>query len=258
MSRTPRKTYWSTTADDIMWWAAAASRFRGIRPDGGLLSAHPGSHRQGTGASGCGAHRQRPPGRGPAPDQLWPGQEVLPFIPVSGWKRYPFSLRGAGLHRHHPGGVPVSPGLCRRLTHGTAGRAVRHCGGHCGWTVALMRLDNRIPNAASCRSLELGMIRCIDEISEQVRRLFGLSMTTAQIESALRGSSGGMDERDQSGHPHPGGQVRPKPALGSHRERPGHPSHARHFPGRRSGALKTPPFGHRRPVPPALSWTTYP
>ena len=34
-----------------------------------------------------------------------------------------------------------------------------------------------------------------DEISEQVRRLFGLSLTTAQIESALRGSSGGMDER---------------------------------------------------------------
>ena len=44
------------------------------------------------------------------------------------------------------------------------------------WTVDLMRLDNRVPNAASCRSLELGMIRCIDEISEQVRRLFGLSM----------------------------------------------------------------------------------
>ena len=64
-----------------------------------------------------------------------------------------------------------------------------------GWTVDLMRLDNRIPNASTCRSLELGMIRCIDEISEQVRRLFGLSMTTAQIESALRGSSGGMDER---------------------------------------------------------------
>ena len=64
-----------------------------------------------------------------------------------------------------------------------------------GWTVDLMRLDNRIPNAASCRSLELGMIRCVDEISEQVRRLFGLSMTTAQIESALRGSFGGMDER---------------------------------------------------------------
>ena len=50
---------------------------------------------------------------------------------LSGWKRYPFSLRGAGLHRHHPGGVPVSPGLCRRTDpDGTAGRAVRHCGGH--------------------------------------------------------------------------------------------------------------------------------
>ena len=38
-----------------------------------------------------------------------------------------------------------------------------------GWTVDIMRLDNRIPNAASCRSLELGMIRCLDEIAEQVR-----------------------------------------------------------------------------------------
>ena len=32
-----------------------------------------------------------------------------------------------------------------------------------GWTVDLMRLDNGVPNAATCRSLELGMIRCIDE-----------------------------------------------------------------------------------------------
>ena len=52
-----------------------------------------------------------------------------------------------------------------------------------GWTVDLMRLDNRIPNAATCRSLELGMIRCLDEIAEQVRRALGLSMTAAQIES---------------------------------------------------------------------------
>ena len=42
-----------------------------------------------------------------------------------------------------------------------------------GWTVDLMRLDNRIPNAATCRSLELGMIRCLDEISEQIRRALG-------------------------------------------------------------------------------------
>lgn len=64
-----------------------------------------------------------------------------------------------------------------------------------GWTVDLMRLDNRIPNAATCRSLELGMIRCIDEISEQVRRLFGVSMTTAQIESILRGSTSSVEDR---------------------------------------------------------------
>ena len=64
-----------------------------------------------------------------------------------------------------------------------------------GWTVDLMRLDGRIPNAATCRSLELGMIRCLDEIAEQVRRALGLSMTAAQIESVLRGESGSMGEQ---------------------------------------------------------------
>ena len=63
-----------------------------------------------------------------------------------------------------------------------------------GWTVDLMRLDNRIPNAATCRSLELGMIRCLDEISEQIRRTLGLSMTAAQIESVLRGETSSVDE----------------------------------------------------------------
>lgn len=63
-----------------------------------------------------------------------------------------------------------------------------------GWTVDLMRLDNRIPNAASCRSLELGMIRCIDEISEQVRRVLGLSLTTAQIECVLRGDASSLPD----------------------------------------------------------------
>ena len=42
-----------------------------------------------------------------------------------------------------------------------------------GWTVDLMRLDNRIPNAATCRSLELGMIRCLDEIGEKARQVGG-------------------------------------------------------------------------------------
>ena len=63
-----------------------------------------------------------------------------------------------------------------------------------GWTVDLMRLDNRIPNAATCRSLELGMIRCLDEISEQIRRSLGLSMTAAQIESVLRGDASHVNE----------------------------------------------------------------
>ena len=64
-----------------------------------------------------------------------------------------------------------------------------------GWTVDLMRIDNRMPNAATCRSLELGMIRCLDEISEQLRRALGLSLTSAQIESVLRGDASSVDEK---------------------------------------------------------------
>lgn len=58
-----------------------------------------------------------------------------------------------------------------------------------GWTVDLMRLDNGVPNAATCRSLELGGIRCINEIQEQVRRGAGLSVTSAQIERVLGGNN---------------------------------------------------------------------
>ncbi len=58
-----------------------------------------------------------------------------------------------------------------------------------GWTVDVMRLDNGIPNAGTCRSLELGMIRCFDEIAEQVRRNTGKSLTPAQIESVLKGET---------------------------------------------------------------------
>ena len=64
-----------------------------------------------------------------------------------------------------------------------------------GWTVDIMRLDNRIPNAASFRSLELGMILCLDEIAEQVRRSLNLSLTSVQIENVLRGSPDSMDDR---------------------------------------------------------------
>ena len=63
-----------------------------------------------------------------------------------------------------------------------------------GWTVDLMRLDNAVPNAATCRSLELGVIRCIDEIMEQVRRSTGLSVTDVQVERVLNGNPCSMDQ----------------------------------------------------------------
>lgn len=63
-----------------------------------------------------------------------------------------------------------------------------------GWTVDLMRLDNAVPNAATCGSLELGVIRCMDEIMEQVRRNTGLSVTDAQIERVLNGKSCSMPQ----------------------------------------------------------------
>ena len=61
-----------------------------------------------------------------------------------------------------------------------------------GWTVDLMRLDNAVPNASTCRSLELGVIRCMDEILEQVRRNTGLSITETQVERILQGKSCSM------------------------------------------------------------------
>ena len=63
-----------------------------------------------------------------------------------------------------------------------------------GWTVDLMRLDNGVPNASTCRSLELGMIHCIDETKEQIRRDTGLSVTDAQVERVLAGKGCSMDE----------------------------------------------------------------
>lgn len=63
-----------------------------------------------------------------------------------------------------------------------------------GWTVDIMRLDNARPNAGTCRSLELGMIRCIDEAREQVRRDTGLSATDAQVERVLAGQKCSIGE----------------------------------------------------------------
>ena len=66
-----------------------------------------------------------------------------------------------------------------------------------GWTVDLMRLDHSVPNASTCRSLELGMIRCMDEVREQVLRDTGLSVTDAQVESVLAGQTCTMEESAQ-------------------------------------------------------------
>lgn len=63
-----------------------------------------------------------------------------------------------------------------------------------GWTVDMMRLDNGSASAGTCRSLELGMIRCLDEAREQVLRDTGLSLTDAQIERVLTGQPCSMDE----------------------------------------------------------------
>ena len=64
-----------------------------------------------------------------------------------------------------------------------------------GWTGDLMRLDNAVPNADTCRSLEWGMIRCLDGAREQVRRTMGLSVTDAQIERVLSGLPCALDEK---------------------------------------------------------------
>jgi plasmid segregation protein ParM len=53
------------------------------------------------------------------------------------------------------------------------------------WTVDVMRLDSGVPNAETCRSLELGIIRMTDEILEQVRRNTGLSISQNQVEQVL-------------------------------------------------------------------------
>ena len=61
-------------------------------------------------------------------------------------------------------------------------------------------LEYGVPNASTCRSLELGMIRCIDETKEQVRQDVGVSVTDAQVERVLGGGApvvkGNMSPQD--------------------------------------------------------------
>lgn len=62
------------------------------------------------------------------------------------------------------------------------------------WTVDVMRLDYGRANAETCKSLEMGMIRCVSDTLEQVRRTTGFSLTEPQIEQIIRGEKSGLDD----------------------------------------------------------------
>ena len=79
-----------------------------------------------------------------------------------------------------------------------------------------MRLDGCISNAATCRSLELGMIRCLDEISEQIRRSLGLSLTAAQIVNCLRGKTSNTGNRPERSSIRRREPLRPPPPVRHH------------------------------------------
>ena len=66
------------------------------------------------------------------------------------------------------------------------------------WTVDVMRIDEGTPNAETCRSLELGIIRMIDKTLEEVRRNTGLSITAPQVEQILKNQQCSIDEKAKS------------------------------------------------------------
>ena len=63
------------------------------------------------------------------------------------------------------------------------------------WTVDTFRMDNGNPNSGTCRSLELGIIRMMDKILEEVRSNTGLSITAAQVERVMKDLPCIMDEK---------------------------------------------------------------
>ena len=63
------------------------------------------------------------------------------------------------------------------------------------WTVDCMMINNSIPDANGCRSLEYGIIRCIEQIQEESRRTLGLQLTPAQIEQVLQRKPCSMDDK---------------------------------------------------------------
>jgi len=63
------------------------------------------------------------------------------------------------------------------------------------WTVDTFRMDNGTPNADTCRSLEMGIIRMMDKTLEDVRSHTGLSITAAQIERVMKNLPCMIDEQ---------------------------------------------------------------
>ena len=117
-----------------------------------------------------------------------------------------------------------------------------------GWTVDLMRIDNAIPAADTAHSLELGMIRCVDDIREQVRRETGLSLTDAQIEntagrSALHGQRYGARHCEQTRS-----QVHRASAVCHNGSGIRFARHPRRVAGRRRIGGEPPPKSQRRPL----------
>ena len=69
----------------------------------------------------------------------------------------------------------------------------------CGsWTIDVMRIDNGLPNAATCASLDFGAIRLMNFITEQVRRKHGSSISEPQIEQVLRLEESLLDDSIQT------------------------------------------------------------
>lgn len=154
-----------------------------------VLPDDPCGHRQRNPAAGHQAgmfryHRSRP-----SSGQVWPGEEVLPGVPSPFFPAGKLQVRGHPPQSDHRRCEAVPTGVFRPDDPpGTPPERVLHPShGH-------RRLGNNVPNAATRRSLELGMIHCIDEVKKQVRRDMGLSVIDVQVERVLAEKLCSMDE----------------------------------------------------------------
>ena len=154
-----------------------------------LLPADTGSYRKGDSATRFASRMLGANCGGSAADQFRTRQTQVQRLSAAEQAAGKLQVRGRGVQHHHRRSCHFSAGLRRPhdRNRAFAGRTVHAPHGLGGWTVDLMRIDNAIPAADTAHSLELGMIRCVDDIREQVRRETGLSLTDAQIENMLAG-----------------------------------------------------------------------